>query len=442
MEGLFAWHVCDLVERLHDLTDADQARVWALVEVWAKTKASDADKAAMREKIRVSTFSRHAARRARKNAKAAALATAGKAAYTALEPSDLLNKHTWLFRNHWIQESADEIEDLQKIDFRKREERIKNLRVEALREIVAQRGLSAILELSERGNAPWVIGTLVASSVLTEPQLQELLRLALAPILAGKEEVHSRKNLISGALCAIEDDDKRGTFLKAIAAGLSEADTVRLLVLAPYRQSTWKLVGALGKAAESKYWSEVIPDWIHVSDAENSESVEWLLKAGRPRAAFSCIRFEPAKLDAHVLSRLLSQMAQGGNDEPGQYLLEHYHVEQAFKHLDSSSALTLDQKAGLEFAFLEVLARPWDRRDSYGIPNLERYIEVHPELFVQAVVWAYKRKDGATDPFEFQVPAARVKTMAERGYKLLWPREAINCWKRSNASPAIMTLAN
>ena len=58
--------LCDLVERLHDLTDADQARVWALVEAWAKTKASDADKAAMREKIRVSTLSRRAAMRAKK----------------------------------------------------------------------------------------------------------------------------------------------------------------------------------------------------------------------------------------------------------------------------------------------------------------------------------------------------------------------------------------
>ena len=65
--------LCDLVERLHDLTDADQARVWALVEAWAKTKASDADKAAMREKIRVSTLSRRAALRAKKNAKATEL---------------------------------------------------------------------------------------------------------------------------------------------------------------------------------------------------------------------------------------------------------------------------------------------------------------------------------------------------------------------------------
>jgi hypothetical protein len=179
------------------------------------------------------------------------------------------------------------------------------------------------------------------------------------------------------------------------------------------------------EASLAKYWSEVAPGWIHDSDPENSESVERLLKAGRPRAAFACIRFEPTKLDVQMLFRLLSEMAQGGNDQPGQFMLEHYNVEAAFKHLNNSSALTLDQKAGLEFAYIEVLARPWERRESYGIPNLERYVEAHPELFVQAVAWAYKRRDGATDPAEFQVPPDRVKSMAERGYKLLEAIERI-----------------
>jgi len=169
----------------------------------------------------------------------------------------------------------------------------------------------------------------------------------------------------------------------------------------------------------------VIPDQVYDSDAENNEGVERLLKAGRPRAAFSCIRFKPSKLDAQVLCRLLSAMAQGGNDQPDHYMLDHYNVEEAFKHLNSSPVPTLDQKAGLEFAYIKMLARPWDRRGNYGIPNLERYVEAHPELFVQAIAWAYKRKDGATDLAEFQVSPERVEIMAERGYKLLEAIERI-----------------
>lgn len=90
--------LCDLVERLRDLSDVDQARTWELIESWAKTKATDADKAAMREKIRVSTLSRRAAMFAKKNGRMVGLVAAAKAAYAALEPSDLLNKHAWLFR--------------------------------------------------------------------------------------------------------------------------------------------------------------------------------------------------------------------------------------------------------------------------------------------------------------------------------------------------------
>jgi hypothetical protein len=68
-------------------------------------------------------------------------------------------------------------------------------------------------------------------------------------------------------------------------------DAVRLFVLALYRKSTWKLVDTLGEAGLTKYWSDVTPDWIPDSDAENNEGVELLLKAARPRAAFYALDF-------------------------------------------------------------------------------------------------------------------------------------------------------
>ena len=112
-------------------------------------------------------------------------------------------------------------------------------------------------------------------------------------------------------------------------------------------------------------------------------------------------------------------MAQDGDDKAGEYLLEHYHVERAFECINKTSELSLEQKAGLEFAYLEVLDRGWDRRAKSIIPNLERYIEDHPEVLVQAIVWTYKRSDRAEDPPEFRVEAENARSMAERGYKLI-----------------------
>jgi len=111
-------------------------------------------------------------------------------------------------------------------------------------------------------------------------------------------------------------------------------------------------------------------------------------------------------------------MAKGGKDKPGHHQLELYGIQQAFKHIDASMELTLEQKAGLEFAYLEALAH----RQSGGknsIPNLERYVELNPELFVQVIVWAYRRRDEGVDPPEFRVAPENIKFMAERGYKLL-----------------------
>jgi hypothetical protein len=55
------------------------------------------------------------------------------------------------------------------------------------------------------------------------------------------------------------------------------------------------------------------------------------------------------------------------------------------------------------------------REDQQQIPNLERYIEEHPEQ--QAVVWAYVRKDYGEDPAEYHVTEGR-EHLAQRGYRL------------------------
>lgn len=407
----------DLVERLHGLSEDDQNRVWSLIEAWAKEKASDEEKVVMREKIRVSTLSRRALMRAKRSGKSTNLTSVGINVYAALESSDVICKHFWLFRNHWVDESADEIEDIDTIDFNKRDERITNLRKEALREIFATKGVDGVLELSQRGNAAWVIGVL-SVNVLLEPELNELLSKTLAPILSSLEDIHPNKNLISGALRAIEEDNVRETVIRNVAECLSEEDTVKLLMLAPYCRSTWNLVDNLSNAGQTKYWNEITPNWL--SDvAESTEAVERLLRVNRPRAAFSCIELESAKFDASLLFRVLTEIARGGNEQTGQHMLDQYHIGEAFKQINGSLMHSLEDKAGLEFAYIDILGKPRDLRGDYGIPNLEIYVEQHPELFVQAICWTYRRNDGASDPIEIQIAPENIQVMAHRGHNLL-----------------------
>jgi hypothetical protein len=52
--------------------------------------------------------------------------------------------------------------------------------------------------------------------LLSEDELQELLRLALGPVLAGKQEVYHLKNLIVGAMPSIADDQKLERILMGV----------------------------------------------------------------------------------------------------------------------------------------------------------------------------------------------------------------------------------
>ena len=407
--------LCDLIERLHDLSDEHQAKVWELVKSWADADASEADKAFVRENIRVAIMSRRGVKRSERTNAASLLASA-KAAYQSLEPSDVLNKHEWLFREVWVMESADELHDGD-LDFDKREERIAKQRADALREVLSARGVSGVIGLAEMGKATFQIGWLMATDVLQGEEISTFLLEALPPASNGKS--WTRQNLVSGALRSIRDETKRACLLMNLKKQLSHADLSRLLLCAPFCRSTWQMVDELDEAHCQTYWNEVVPDLIRDSDSENNEAIERLLAAQRPRAAFACVKYKLEAIKPELLFRLMSEIVKDGQDQPGHYQLDQYHVKEAFKLMDKSPELNIDQKASLDLAYIDSLSRPWSSRETFGIPNLEKYVEAHPEFFVQAVVWTYRREDDGEDPQEWKVAPEKIQHFADLGYKLL-----------------------
>lgn len=407
--------LCDLIMRLQDISPDHQAQVWRLVNDWVQAGATDDDKAIIREKIRVTVLSRRARTHA-KRGDFVEMTVAAKAVYAALEPADAINKHAWLFKKTWVEESADEMS--QEVDFQKRDERLKTLRTIALREVLEAKQTEGILQIADSGEAAGLVGWLLVREILQDADIVQLL-IAAASSPPG-ELSWNRKNLIQGVLRGLDDEGRRQQILQDLQDRVSSKDFVTFLLQAPFSSSTWQVVAQLEEEHRAAYWSEVIPDWMR-SDAsdEAAQAVDMLLKAQRPRAAFHCVHGCMESVEPELLHRILMDINKEGKDLPSQYRLEHHYVGRAFERISSSNTLTLEQKAILEFVYIEVLGDVIGRRQGPGVPNIELYVEQHPDLFVQAIGWAFRRRDDGEDAPEMKAPAGQEKEYAARGYRLL-----------------------
>lgn len=403
--------ICDLVSRLHALAPEDQARVWEIIGKWRRAGVCDEEVAKLREKIRVTFFSRWA-RKTFDDQDQVELTEKAKEVYENLQPKDVTSKYEWLFRKSWIDDSEDDLA-VEETDFRAREQHLKKIRVLALKDIFQERGIPGILALCEKGKTQRLIGAYLASDILSREQIEDL----ILQCLRSKEKHSGRQEIIAGALWAL-DEDRRKTIYDQLRAEGTEKEEIDFLLLSPYRASTWKLVDQLSDEARSRYWMEVVPQYVCDSSEENNESIRRLIEVKRPRAAFESLDFALEEISPSLLAQLMSAMVGKSQDKDREHRLDSYPVRHAFQLIDRNSDLTLEEKAGLEFAYLEILAIPYQGDRDYQIPNLERYIEKHPELFVQAVVWVYKRDDLGEDPADLRVKEG-YEYLAERGVRLI-----------------------
>lgn len=411
--------LCDLIERLHSLDDSRQERIWEIIKNWANT-ADDFDKALVREKIRVSVMSRKGIVRSKK-AKTEALHPAAKVAYASLEPEDLLNKYEWLFRDTWVEESFDEVHS--DIDDDEREIRIKGMRIEALYRITEEKGIEGVLTLAEKGKAATLIGTLMVSSILPSDNVVNFI------IRVSDSDENSKKwtfkNLIRGAFQSLKEDKELVMLFNKLNEVLPPERLLKILEQAPFKTPTWKFIEGMGDLYQQIYWTSVRPVWERQNNEELNLIVEKLLAVKRPRAAFNCVELDIEKIRPTILFKLMDAIPE---EEPqDQEEIEPLHIEEAFEVLNRSTDFSIEQMAGLELVYLDLLS-PSRRRSqgNGGIPNLEKYIDQNPEFFAKVVAWVYKRSDGRTDPGELQLNnPADFHIRAKRGYKLIESLQSI-----------------
>ena len=396
----------DLVERLHAIPENDHIRVWDLIDAWTDAKDDEKAKAELRERIRRFAFTRRGQLRGLNDT------TRDRAhvAYKKLQPRDPVTRHSWLFAEHWVEASTDEIED-KNFDYSKHDERIGKLRADAIQEIWAERSFDGVTELLSHNNAPATVGQFLALSVTDANVRTDFLRQCLS--INGDLE-RKFDFCIHGFLSALKDE-VRSAILSVVAEGMDTDRIVRLFLQAPFGQTTWRVLDRYDEEICTRYWREVIPYWNRHSEAELLEIIDHLLEVKRPRAAFHVVRLDWRHIETARLKHLLLDVATVTAEPADWYRVDDYYISAALNSLDGRTGVSPEEMARLEFLYIEALDH-----SEHGIPNLERQVSESPVLFVQALALAFRRNDGGQDPPEWQIEDIESHDgLASAAYRLL-----------------------
>ena len=394
----------DLVERLQDLAEEDQTLVWDLIDTWADSEADDRAKAGLREQIRRLALTRRG-RRLEDMTKDRA-----RGVYKRLQPRDPIIRYAWLFARHWIEPSADELED-ENFDSSKHGENIHKLRVTVMKEIWAECGFEGVKALLSRSDAPDTVGYALGMSMAGARVRTDFLRhcLSITSDLGRKVD-----GCLQGFLVSVGDEE-RGAILSAVTDGMDTDQVVGLFQHAPFKSDTWRLLDRYDKVIQDRYWQEVGPPLNCYSEAELMEIIDRLLEARRPRAAFYAIHLEWPQVETSRLKGLLIAVATMDAEPADQYRLDPYYLSEALNSLNGRTGISSDEMAQLEFMFITAL-----EYSEHGIPNLERQIAESPAAFVHALALVFKRNDDGQDPSEWRLEdPKRYADLALAAYHLL-----------------------
>ena len=367
-----------LIDQLDALPLEAQETVWHTVSEWAAT-ASDIDKTALLPNVR-----RHLFRRSREGKSSTDEATAA-AILDQLQPDDVVVRNAWMFASVWS-ESAEFLEDY--ADPEHHEEYVKEQRRTALQTILTERGLDGILDLVRQCPGPDTVAPLLADTWDGSTLATFILTALRTP---GDEETKRKYDAVVRGLLWPPESEVVAAVVNDVYESLELEERVRFYLCMPPRNETWRRLKREPHEVRREYWGRVNPPplmWLEPLEA--SEMIDRLLDAQRPTALFGVVFQEWEKIETARLVRLLRELP---NADPSHGRVSRDDIEEAFVALSAREEVTIDEKAELEFMYLDAL-----RSSSYGIPSLEEKVATSPEFFVEAIGLAFRREDPGEDP--------------------------------------------
>lgn len=347
--------------------------------------------------------------------------------YNKLQPTDIIQKYSWLFNEHWpefpegLKCESNESEKR----YEQQQKRIDEARKTAVTVFLQKLGLNATLGLRKQVKEFRLLGS------------------ALADVITNKEDVitvceclYDDKNLIGFAhnfiyrKSIIENFDWIKSLFKELQEKkFSNKALSNVLIPLNQNQQLWNFVASLDEEIQNEYWQNFNPHFFHITDEEKAIGIEMLLKYKRFFSAIDIASHFANVISSNLLSEMLKKAATEEASETPRS--RGYEIERVFEELDKRTDIEKSTLIHLEWLYLPIL-------DSYGTRRspkiLEEELANNPDFFIEVLKLIYIPKDKTLLEKEREgISDEAIQNKAKQAYHLLHSWEKIPGMKKDNS---------
>jgi len=317
--------------------------------------------------------------------------------YERLAPRDPIIRHRWLFAQGWPRLPA-RVRD----DYTEMIRRLEIERLQALREIYSEHGMSGIEQLAEACPDEPSIGITLANVGLEIDTLTEWV------VTRGGD--FSEHNPLRITIRALLQSLPQPEAIKLIQTVLQESESrqwppekkARFLTMASPEKATWDIVASCGSKIEKAYWSQV-PVFRLWGEEEYPElPLRRLLEVDRPRTALQVCYPVLDTIDPNLLADILEQTLHGKELEGPRP--DSWQIARTIDALEVSGAIERDRLVLIEFLAIPTLGHGDEQRAR----TLYSTLTSDPALFCELICIIYKPRHSEREetPYEKSEPAA------------------------------------
>ena len=383
--------IAALLDKIQDFDEPRIAATLALVDPYTRPDAKDGD----RETIR--TALRHKIHWLRNYGETGKQAFKGvkrlEALHQALEPKDIVVRHTWLFAEGWPRPPARVRDET----FDRRGGHLQKLREAALREVYAETGFAGVEMLAAGARGTMTVGATLAGLSLDQTALIDWVVREAADVFPTDPLTATFTGLLRWMPAESSFALLHAVAERARTSGWSPDKLARLLTMGPEGRATWDLADELGPEVEEAYWRQCGPGfWLRDTPEDFRFALQRLLRAGRPRTALQLCHLDVKETAPALLMDMMEGILRG--EEPDGALLSSWDVANIVDTLEANPMVDRERLARLEFGLLRLLGYGGERKAK----TLYGAVMTQPKLFAELIALVYKprhaeRSESPTD---------------------------------------------